>query len=92
MRRERIELMERFSRIFDDLIFFTQITMEAAEDEEFLRAMKSAHIRGVLVGVESITDACLKGMHKGFNLSGEELVARLKRFRRFAGMMQVIAP
>ncbi len=83
LRQERLELMERFSRISDDIIFFTQITMEAAEDEEFLRAMKSAHIKGALVGVESITDAGLKGMYKGFNLSGEDLVARLKRFREF---------
>ncbi len=83
LRRERLELMERLSRISGDLIFFTQITMEAAEDEEFLLAMKSAHIRGALVGVESITAAGLKAMYKGFNLSGEDLVERLKRFRRF---------
>ncbi len=83
LRSERLELMERLSRISDDLIFFTQITMEAAEDEEFLSAMRSAHIKGALVGVESISDAGLKGMYKGFNLSGEDLVARLKRFRRY---------
>jgi radical SAM superfamily enzyme YgiQ (UPF0313 family) len=83
LRKERLELMERLSRISDDMIFFTQITMEAAADEEFLRAMRSAHIKGALVGVESITDAGLKGMYKGFNLSGEDLVARLKQFRRF---------
>jgi radical SAM superfamily enzyme YgiQ (UPF0313 family) len=83
LRRERLELMEQLSRISSDLIFFTQITMEAAEDEEFLRAMKSARIKGALVGVESITASGLKEMYKGFNLIGEDLVARLKRFRRF---------
>ncbi|MBN1570312.1 MAG: B12-binding domain-containing radical SAM protein [Acidobacteria bacterium] len=83
MRRKRLDLMEQLSRISDDIVFFTQITMEAAEDEEFLRAMKSAQIKGALVGVESITDAGLKAMYKGFNLSGEDLVASLKRFRRF---------
>jgi radical SAM superfamily enzyme YgiQ (UPF0313 family) len=83
LRRERLELMERLSRISSDIIFFTQITMEAAEDEEFLRGMKSAHIKGALVGVESISAAGLKDMYKGFNLSGEELVSRLKQFRRF---------
>jgi radical SAM superfamily enzyme YgiQ (UPF0313 family) len=83
LRRERLDLMERLSRISDDLIFFTQITMEAAEDEEFLQAMKSAHIKGALVGVESIAAAGLKSMYKGFNLSGDELVTRLKQFRRF---------
>ncbi|MBP1622303.1 MAG: (dimethylallyl)adenosine tRNA methylthiotransferase [Acidobacteria bacterium] len=83
LRRERFDLMDRLARISDDLVFFTQITMEAAEDEQFLRAMKSAHIKGALVGVESISAAGLKGMYKGFNLSGEDLVARLKRFRQF---------
>jgi radical SAM superfamily enzyme YgiQ (UPF0313 family) len=56
--------------------------MEAAEDVSFLQAMKRAHILGALVGVESVTDAGLKDVYKGFNLSGEELVARLKAFRR----------
>ncbi len=83
LRRERFDLMERLSRISKDIIYFTQITMEAAEDEEFLQAMKSAHIKGALVGVESISDAGLKDMYKGFNLSGEELVVRLKQFRRY---------
>jgi len=83
LRRERFDLMEELARIPGDIVFFTQLTMEAAEDEEFLRAMKTAHIKGALVGVESISAAGLKRMYKGFNLSGEDLVARLQRFRRF---------
>jgi hypothetical protein len=35
------------------------ITMEAAEDSEFLDAMRRARIRGALVGVESVTAAGL---------------------------------
>ena len=34
-----------------DMVFFTQITMEAAEDPEFLAAMQRARIRGALAGV-----------------------------------------
>ena len=34
--RERFELMEQLARLPDDLVFYTQITMEAAEDPEFL--------------------------------------------------------
>lgn len=83
LRRERLELMAQLSRISKDMIFFTQITMEAAEDEEFLRAMQAAHIKGALVGVESISPSGLKDMYKGFNRSGEGLVDHLKRFRRF---------
>ena len=67
--------------IRDSMIFFTQITMEAAEDPEFLKAMKKANIKGALVGVESVTPAGLKDIYKDFNFFGEELVDRLKAFR-----------
>ena len=82
MRNERFELMERLAQLPDDLVFYTQITMEAAEDVEFLKAMKRAHILGALVGVESVTKEGLKDVYKGFNLYGDDLVARLKQFRR----------
>ena len=81
IRAERFELMARLSEIPADLVFFTQITMEAAEDEEFLAAMKKAHIMGVLVGVESVTEEGLKAVYKDFNVSGERLVQRLRKFR-----------
>ena len=78
---ERFELMARLARLPDDLVFYTQITMEAAEDPVFLDAMRRAHIRGALVGVESVTADGLKDVYKGFNLAGDELVARLREFR-----------
>jgi radical SAM superfamily enzyme YgiQ (UPF0313 family) len=62
-------------------VFFTQITMEAAEDLEFLAAMREAHIVGALVGVESVTPEGLKAIYKDFNLAGDALVERLRRFR-----------
>jgi radical SAM superfamily enzyme YgiQ (UPF0313 family) len=82
LRNERFMLMAQLAKLPDDLVFYTQITMEAAEDPEFLDAMRRAHIRGALVGVESVTAAGLKDVFKGFNLAGEELVARLRAFRR----------
>ncbi len=42
--------------------------------------MERAHIKGALVGVESVTPEGLKDVYKGFNFSGEELVARLRVF------------
>ena len=81
LRRERFELMEMLAQLPDDMVFFTQITMEAAEDPAFLAAMKRARIKGALVGVESVTDAGLKEVYKGFNLSGDALVDRLRAFR-----------
>jgi radical SAM superfamily enzyme YgiQ (UPF0313 family) len=83
LRQERFQLMERLARIPGDIICFTQLTMEAAEDEEFLRALCAARIKGALVGVESITAQGLKSTYKSFNATGEDLIARLRKFRRF---------
>src|SRR5437879_4790635 len=55
MRAERFELMDALSALPDDMVFFTQITMEAAEDPDFLAAMNKARIKGALVGVEAVT-------------------------------------
>ncbi|HJR59225.1 MAG TPA: radical SAM protein [Vicinamibacterales bacterium] len=82
IRRERFELMERLAKLPKDMIFFTQITMEAAEDPEFLDAMRRARIKGALVGIESVTPEGLKDIYKPFNATGDELIARLREFRK----------
>ena len=81
IRAERFALMERLALLPNDLVFYTQITMEAAEDLSFLQAMKKARILGALVGVEAVTPEGLKDIYKDFNFAGEELVTRLKKFR-----------
>ena len=82
IRAERFELMAALEEhLPSDTVFFTQITMEAAEDPEFLDAMRRAHIRGALVGVESVTPEGLKDIYKDFNESGDALVERLRVFR-----------
>jgi radical SAM superfamily enzyme YgiQ (UPF0313 family) len=82
LRAERFELMERLAKLPDDLVFFTQITMEAAEDPAFLNAMRRAHIRGALVGVEAVTAEGLKAIFKDFNSAGAKLAERLQVFRQ----------
>ncbi len=82
MRAERFEFMERLAELPNDTILFTQITMEAAEDPAFLEAMRKARIKGALVGVEAVTPEGLKSVFKDFNLSGDNLVERLKLFKR----------
>ena len=81
IRAERFELMERLAELPKGMVFFTQITMEAAEDPEFLDAMRKARIMGALVGVEAVTAEGLKAVFKDFNLSGENLVQRLRQFQ-----------
>lgn len=82
IRDRRFELMARLEQLPDDLVFYTQITMEAAEDPAFLAAMRRAHIRGALVGVESVTPEGLKSVFKDFNRAGDDLVTRLQAFRQ----------
>jgi radical SAM superfamily enzyme YgiQ (UPF0313 family) len=81
IRAERFELMERLAgEVPPDMVFFTQITMEAAEDVAFLDAMSKAKIKGALVGIEAVTPQGLKDIYKDFNAAGEELVTRLRLF------------
>ena len=74
--------MEQLSKLPSDMTFFTQITMEAAEDPEYLDAMRKARIRGALVGIESVTPEGLKDVYKDFNLAGDALAERLQEFQK----------
>jgi radical SAM superfamily enzyme YgiQ (UPF0313 family) len=82
IRSERFELMERMAKLPREMVFFTQITMEAAEDPDFLDAMRRANIKGALVGVESVTPEGLKDIYKDFNFAGDALIHRLRAFRQ----------
>src|SRR5207237_8594939 len=83
LREERFALMARLARLPEDMVFYTKITMEAAEDLTFLDAMRKAHIRGALVGVESATPDGVKDVYKGVNLAADALVARLETCGRY---------
>ena len=81
LRAERFRLMDKLAQLPKDMVFFTQITMEAAEDLDFLAAMKKANIKGALVGVEAVTPEGLKAVFKDFNLAGDNLANRLRAFK-----------
>ena len=82
IRAERFALMDELAKLPKDMVFFTQITMEAAEDTEYLDAMKRANIKGALVGVEAVTPEGLKAVFKDFNYSGEALAKQLQTFKK----------
>ncbi len=63
-------------------MFFTQITMEAGEDGDYLDAMRRANIKGALVGVEAVTPEGLKAVFKDWNYSGEALAKQLQTFKK----------
>ena len=81
IRSDKFALMAAMARLPKDMVFFTQITMESAEDTDYLDAMKKANIKGALVGIEAVTPEGLKHVFKDFNLSGDKLVTQLKTFR-----------
>jgi radical SAM superfamily enzyme YgiQ (UPF0313 family) len=82
IRAERFQLMEELAKLPKDMVFYTQITMEAGEDVEYLDAMRKANIKGALVGVEAVTPEGLKAVFKDFNQSGEALVKQLQTFKQ----------
>ncbi len=82
IRGERFQLMEELAKLPKDMVFFTQITMEAAEDGEYLDTMRKANIKGALVGVEAVTPEGLKAVFKDFNQSGEALTRQLQTFEQ----------
>jgi radical SAM superfamily enzyme YgiQ (UPF0313 family) len=82
VRAERFLLMAELAKLPKDMVFFTQITMEAGEDAEYLDAMRKANIKGALVGVEAVTPEGLKAVFKDFNYSGEALARQLQTFKK----------
>jgi radical SAM superfamily enzyme YgiQ (UPF0313 family) len=81
VRDDKFALMAAMAKLPKDMVFFTQITMESAEDGTYLDAMRNANIKGALVGVEAVTPEGLKHVFKDFNLSGDKLVQQLQKFR-----------
>ncbi len=81
IRAERFSLMEELAKLPKDMVFFTQMTMEAGEDVVFLDAMRKANIKGALVGVEAVTPEGLKVVYKDWNLAGDALARQLQTFK-----------
>ncbi len=82
IRAERFQLMEELAKLPKDMVFFTQITMEAGEDGDYLDAMRKANIKGALVGVEAVTPEGLKAVFKDWNYSGEAWRRQLQTFKQ----------
>jgi radical SAM superfamily enzyme YgiQ (UPF0313 family) len=82
IRADRFHLMEELAKLPKDMVFFTQITMEAGEDGAYLDAMHKANIKGALVGVEAVTPEGLKAVFKDWNYSGEALAKQLQTFKQ----------
>jgi len=62
--------------------WITQMSIDAAHDEEFLAAMRRAGCRGVLIGFESLDERNLAAMNKRFNTMKGGFRAALANLRR----------
>jgi len=61
------------------IVFFTQLAIDVAEDDDFLRLAAEAGLTRVLVGIESPNPDSLREAGKSTNL-GKDLVAAVRRF------------
>ena len=60
----------------------TQMSINAAHDEEFLATLSRSGCQGVLIGFESLDDAVLKSMRKNFNTMRGGFEVALANLRR----------
>ena len=80
--RSRMELLDLLAaEIPSDMKYVTQVTMEVADDPDFLAAMRRANIVGVLIGIESVTIEGLAAANKSWNSVGDELKEKLHKIR-----------
>ena len=81
-REDRIELLNRLAtEIPSDINFCTQITVEVADDPEFMTTLRRGRIQGALIGVETTNEAGLKATNKFFNATGDTLARKLDTIR-----------
>jgi radical SAM superfamily enzyme YgiQ (UPF0313 family) len=79
---QRYELMHKLAtQVPKDTRFFTQTTIRTADDPEFLKAMRKARIKGVLIGIESVDVEGLNSINKEFNKTGQDLIEAIKRMQ-----------
>ena len=60
----------------------TQMSIQAARDEEFLQLLEASGCKGALIGFESLVEANLRDMNKGFNAQAGGFGPALANLRR----------
>lgn len=65
-----------------DIRWVTQMSIQAARDEDFLSLLVASGCKGVLIGFESMVEANLKDMNKGFNAQHGGFGPALANLRR----------
>jgi radical SAM superfamily enzyme YgiQ (UPF0313 family) len=85
LREERLQFFAEYDRSVPTHVrSITQTTYEVVDDEEYISAMyHQARIRAVLIGVESFNPESLARVNKTWNASGEQMVARIRKFQEW---------
>jgi radical SAM superfamily enzyme YgiQ (UPF0313 family) len=61
----------------------SQVSINAAHDEEFLQLIKASGCQGVLIGFESLNETTLRKMKKGFNVANGGYEVALSNLRKY---------
>lgn len=83
IREDRLKFFDEYDRLVPKNMFaFTQMTSEAASDEEYLSAMyEKMRIRTALIGVESFSEEGLKSAGKQWNPVGRKMVETIQKIQ-----------
>lgn len=79
-REERMRFFDEYDKaVPKNLYAFTQMTVEATSDPEYLKAMHDKmRIRAALIGVESFSEESLKSANKMWNPTGQKMVETIQ--------------
>jgi radical SAM superfamily enzyme YgiQ (UPF0313 family) len=83
IREERLRFFDEYDRsVPKNLFAFTQMTVEAATDPQYLSAMyEKMRIRAALIGVESFSEESLRSANKLWNPTGQKMVETIQKIQ-----------
>ena len=83
IREERLKFFDEYDKaVPKNLYGFTQMTVEATSDPEYLAAMHDKmRIRAALIGIESFSEESLKSANKTWNPTGEKMVETIQQIQ-----------
>ena len=83
IREERLKFFDEYDRsVPKNLYGFTQMTVEATSDPEYLAALyEKMRIRAALIGIESFSEESLKSANKLWNPTGQKMVEAIQQIQ-----------
>jgi radical SAM superfamily enzyme YgiQ (UPF0313 family) len=83
LREEDLKFCREFAkRVPKDIVLFTQMTSECANDDEAIEALKNMGIKAALWGIESFNEETLRKIKKGWNPNEWDMVDSIKKVQK----------